>query len=628
MNMRQLLLALATGVAIGVLLFLVQKTQAVNGDLHRERLANLRAINDLDVQLEKLLTRERVPTLEDSQQLAQKAPGLPLPDDDVSLRRVIEQLGDAQDALEKGPQGLKGLNAEIDKKLARFLSTLQDKAEIAFDFKARSALGTQQLVNSVNSVPVMADAAAALLPRDAQREQMVEWLNQLKAETSDFAITASPGNTGSIIALLDQLDQAAAKKDARLKSALATLRARCNDVIAGKRDLVKQLNDFLRQDTGRQLQDLEQAYVNWHEERVNEAARYRIGLVAYSVVLLGVLALVGVRLATSFRQLDRAYAKIAHANANLETQVRERTADLTMAMADLQNSQAQLVQSEKMASLGQLVAGVAHEINTPLGYARSNNDIVRDSLAGMRDLCLAQHKALMMLTAEGVSDEDVAAAMEEAQVRGQSINAEELVQDLNNLLDDSEHGLTSIADLVMTLKDFSRVDRSRSDRVNLNDCSEGALKISHNALKHHVEVVRDYGELPLVECAPSQINQVFLNLYTNAAQAMSQPGKLFITTRAEGGNAVIRVRDTGSGMTDEVKKKIFEPFFTTKPVGVGTGLGLSIVFRIIEDHHGKVEVNSTVGVGTEFVITLPLKQPRKTDKIATQEEVTTALAAA
>ena len=154
------------------------------------------------------------------------------------------------------------------------------------------------------------------------------------------------------------------------------------------------------------------------------------------------------------------------------------------------------------------------------------------------------------------------------------------------------------------------MDRSRSDVFNVNDGIDAALKIANSQIKHRVEVVKSFGTLPPIQCSPSQLNQVFLNLFTNAAQAIQGNGKLYIHTSEKPEGVVIRVMDTGTGMPEEVRARIFEPFFTTKAVGQGTGLGLSIVYRIIQDHGGTIAVRSTVGKGTEFIITLPLAQKR------------------
>ncbi|MBO6752950.1 MAG: HAMP domain-containing histidine kinase, partial [Spongiibacter sp.] len=274
------------------------------------------------------------------------------------------------------------------------------------------------------------------------------------------------------------------------------------------------------------------------------------------------------------------------ANVNLEGVVAERTQDLSQALDDLRLQQAQLIQSEKMASLGQMVAGVAHEINTPLGYANSNVSIVRELVASM-----------------------------EEQIDGESR------EEFDMLLGDAQYGLEQIAELVMSLKNFSRVDRSHTELFDLNDGVETSLKICQNQIKDLV-VEKQFAELPDISCAPSQLNQVFLNLINNAAQAMGGQGTLTVTTERDGDNAVVKVRDTGCGMDADTVAHIFEPFFTTKPVGEGTGLGLSIVFRIIEDHGGQITVESQPGEGTEFRVSLPISAASQpAGDVVTEESV-------
>ena len=383
-----------------------------------------------------------------------------------------------------------------------------------------------------------------------------------------------------------------------------------------KPDQTDRLRSLIELPTGPQLAAVEQAYQAWVQQQIDETNFYREVLVAYTVLLLLTLAYLGFRLRLSYHALDKANAGLRDANRTLESQVQLRTKDLTSALNNLRESQAQLIQSEKMASLGQMVAGVAHEINTPLGYARSNSEIVRTSLGDIRQLCESQSHALALLTAANSSEEAIANALEQAETQRQNINAEELMGDLDNLLGDTDHGLMQIADLVSSLKDFSRVDRSRTDLFDLNAGVDSALKICNNQLKGRVEVVRAFTPLPEIECSPSQINQVFLNLINNAAQAITNEGVVTIATAAEKNGVVVRVSDTGSGMSDEVKRRIFEPFFTTKPVGQGTGLGLSIVFRIVEEHGGRISVDSTVGVGTTFSVHLPLKQAKAAKQMA------------
>jgi two-component system NtrC family sensor kinase len=594
MKIRQILLVLLAAVAIGVLAFLLFKTQSVDTNLHQLRLANIRAVDNLDVDYNRNVMQVRTTSLGDTT------------DDRGELTRRI---GDALNEIDQGPAALHGLDPELDQALATFLDTIQDKFELSFDFEARGTLLTQRLINSLDSIPVHADATLAAVSGSAEvRERLGDLLRQIKAEAITFALTPTPVNQPVLAERLTELDGIAEQQSSAFREAAQRLRAGVDEVLGDKTELMNKLNNFLGRPTGPQLQAVEQAYLNWHERQVAVANQYRLWLVAYAAILLLGLGWLGIRLSRSYRELDQANAGLQHANETLEAQVATRTQDLSQALDHLRASQAQLIQSEKMASLGQMVAGVAHEINTPLGYARSNAEIVRSSLADFRALCDAQTRALTLMVGDSASDEEVAQALSQAQALGESLNAEELGADLDNLLADTDHGLQQISELVGGLKDFSRVDRSRTDLFNVNDGLDSALKICNNQLKHGIEVVRSYGQLPQIECSPSQLNQVFLNLLTNAAQAIDSSGKIFVHTAPENDGVAIRIMDTGSGMPEDVRERIFEPFFTTKPVGKGTGLGLSIVFRIIEDHGGRIQVRSALGKGSEFVIHLPLKQ--------------------
>jgi two-component system NtrC family sensor kinase len=595
MKIRQVLLAVVALAAIGVLAFLARMTQTVDNTLHLERLRNIRIVDALDVGLNRAVTQVGVSSLANTAD---------------ERATTTAQLGDALNALEQGNSRVRGLDPKVDESLSRFLDTIESKFELAFDFEARNILINQRLIAGMDAVPVLADQLLAQTP-EAQREALGSQLAQLKTEVTTHGVVQTPTNEASIRALIDELTKAGETQSEEWRGTLGLLTSRSLEVMADKAELVQRLSDFLQRPTAAQLQAMEQAYMNWHNGQVAIANQYRLWLTAYAAVLLLIVALIGLRLRRSYRDLDRANEELSNANENLEGQVQARTKDLSAALDDLRASQAQLVQSEKMASLGQMVAGVAHEINTPLGYARSNTEIVRTSLREIRELCGAQNRALQLMGDESAPVDDVALALEEARRRAEELNAEELAGDLDGLLGDADHGLSQIAELVGSLKDFSRVDRSRNDVFNVNDGIESALKIAQNQFKHRVEVVKSFAQLPAIECSPSQLNQVFLNLFTNAAQAIEGEGKIFVHTSTDPRGVAIRVLDTGCGMSEDVRSRIFEPFFTTKPVGKGTGLGLSIVFRIIEDHGGTIEVRSQPGKGSEFIIVLPLKQQRR-----------------
>ncbi|WP_228254912.1 ATP-binding protein [Aquirhabdus parva] len=292
----------------------------------------------------------------------------------------------------------------------------------------------------------------------------------------------------------------------------------------------------------------------------------------------------------------------------MERQVTQNAHELSNAYRELKSSQAQLVQSEKMASLGQMVAGVAHEINTPLGYVKNNVEIVQEFIEQLRQMN-GMHQDLVgvILSPEG-NDVAIAEKLAELDDLQSMIQPELLFEDMLAIFNDTNYGLEQINELVLGLKNFSRLDQAMTDSVSLNDCVNSSLLIAKNTLKNGIQVIKQFGDLPKISCAPSQINQVLLNLLTNAAQAMNGNGKILIKTWSDESNVYISVQDTGKGMPPEVLAKIFDPFYTTKPVGEGTGLGLSISYQIIEQHGGRIRVASEVGRGTRFGITLPRKQ--------------------
>jgi two-component system NtrC family sensor kinase len=309
-------------------------------------------------------------------------------------------------------------------------------------------------------------------------------------------------------------------------------------------------------------------------------------------------------------------------------QERKKNADFTAREAHtqdeikrLQATQSQVIHTTKLASLGQMVAGVAHEINTPLGFVKSNVEVVGDLLDDYRKLVKLYDAAVqlclqpvdLIFGADKAALDKLVKYVEEARRKlfeaRANLESSSLLKDAKELLGDADDGLTQLASLVQNLKGFSRVDRDGMDSVDLNEGLDSALMIAQHQLRDRVKVVKHLQPLPKVRCMASQMNQVFLNLITNAAQAIEGDGTLTIESKPVGQTVEMSFADTGSGITDDVLPKIFDPFFTTKPVGEGTGLGLSIVHKIIKGHNGSVKVRTTPKKGSTFTITLPVDGP-------------------
>lgn len=292
----------------------------------------------------------------------------------------------------------------------------------------------------------------------------------------------------------------------------------------------------------------------------------------------------------------------------MESRIAQRNQVLRKALVELKESQTQLVQSEKMASLGQMVAGVAHELNTPLGYVKNNVQLLRELSTPLFDLADAQAVLANCLSDPNCDDVRLDSALQAAANARDLASPELLMEDFGQLFSDTLYGLEQIAELVVGLKDFARLDRAMSEEVDLNDCIRSALVIARNGIKDKAEIVLQLAELPRIPCAPSQINQVLLNLLNNAAQAIDGFGQILLKTWADDSAVFVSLQDSGRGMSPEVLARIFDPFFTTKPVGQGTGLGLSISYKIIQDHGGQIRAASEPGRGTRFLIRLPRPQ--------------------
>jgi signal transduction histidine kinase len=293
----------------------------------------------------------------------------------------------------------------------------------------------------------------------------------------------------------------------------------------------------------------------------------------------------------------------------MESRMRANTDELNQAYSRIKSSQLALVQSEKMASLGQMVAGVAHEINTPLGYVQNNVAIGQELFMQVRNMIAGYEALVDNLMNEDADEEQISMQMQQIAEMRTDLNAQEMLGEMQGLMADSLYGIGQISELVLNLKDFSRMDAAATEAVNLNDCIESALNIGRNVLKNKVEVIRELAELPRISCAPSQLNQVFLNLFSNAAQAMDGYGRLYIRSWFDDQAVHVSVADNGKGIAPENLTRIFDPFFTTKPVGEGTGLGLAISHQIITQHGGEIQVQSQIGSGTTFSIRLPVARP-------------------
>ncbi|WP_026897351.1 sensor histidine kinase [Daejeonella oryzae] len=303
---------------------------------------------------------------------------------------------------------------------------------------------------------------------------------------------------------------------------------------------------------------------------------------------------------------------IREQNIILEAKVQERTVELSVtnvelhnAMIDLKEAEAHLIESEKMASLGLLTAGIAHEINNPINFVTSNIKPLRrdvdqllESINWLQEICC--------------SDLSIEQKQQQIEEHKDEIDFDYLKLEIDQLLNGIKEGASRTEEIVKGLRVFSRLDEDDLKKADMNEGLNSTLTIVNNLLTNKITLQKVYGEIPLIECYPGKLNQVFLNIITNAIFAVKQKfkeepgGNIIITSNYRDNRVFIKIQDNGTGMDEKTRKKIFEPFFTTKDVGEGTGLGMSIAYNTIRKHHGEISVNSTPGVGSEFIIELPL----------------------
>ena len=303
--------------------------------------------------------------------------------------------------------------------------------------------------------------------------------------------------------------------------------------------------------------------------------------------------------ATRLEASEQKYRQLAK---SLEVEVQNK-------VREIKGTQARLMQQEKMASIGHLAAGVAHEINNPMGFVSSNLNTLNDYVKDIRSL-IEQYRSFLAELNEVVGSEEgrktIAGGLERITKFEQEINVDYVMEDFPNLIAESLEGAGRIKKIVIDLKNFAHPGENELQFSNINKNLDSTLNVVWYELKYKAKITKEYGDLPPVKCYPQKLNQVFMNIFVNAAQAIAEKGEIKITTSSENEHVNISISDSGSGIAKENLSKIFDPFFTTKEVGKGTGLGLNVAYNIITKHKGTINVKSTVGKGTTFSIRLPV----------------------
>ena len=538
-----------------------------------------------------------------------------------AARREIRAPGDAEEALldrvADAPGTLRSLAAVIpvgDAERAGLNVRLESFARSVSDAErlAREALAEQ--TEYARNVAFVRDEGPRIIQqmRDLRLDREAGDVFQLVVGTLDHA---SPDATvsGSDLRLLVTTLGRDQRINANVPRELERLGAAVLAIVDHKAPIERTLDELAKNPLVQRAAVVGAAAQDAYRRAVATVEQARVMLGIYSAALFLVLGFAAFRLQSSYRALNRSHAELAQLNESLEQRVAERTKKLADTLQTLKESQVQLVQAEKMSSLGQLVAGISHEINTPLLYLANNAVLIQERIQLLQSF-VGRCSAAFSIKAEQFADRSefqakFIAALKDVKKMLHQEDLEASLQEAQDLAQDSIEGLEDLTDMAQSLKDFSRLDRAPIASFDVNSGLDKTLTIARNVIKHKADVRKYYGDIPEIECSPSQINQVFLNLLTNAAQAIDEHGEIVITTKRAGADHVaISIADTGCGIPAEIMDKIRDPFFTTKEVGTGTGLGLSIVDEIVRSHHGRLQIESELGRGSVFTVVLPIKQ--------------------
>jgi signal transduction histidine kinase len=488
-----------------------------------------------------------------------------------SVAAPVGTLAEHYRTLEKLADGDPAPTGDLASSLAAYRSAMDAKIRIVERIKAQYSI----ISNSSRLLPIAAADLFAELEGGADRppsnSPIADLLTRIVIDVASYIVTPNEQLRQVIDDQMTALREAAGRTSPEAAAKADTLLAHMAVILRQKQLGTKLIVDLTAVPTAQAIDRLQR------DAQALEADQNRYRSLLRDLVLVCSFLLV-LAITWAAYLLRRHYKRLNQDNSALQ-QANE-------------DAQSQLIQSSKLSAMGQMVAGITHEINTPLAYVKAVFCLIRDQMAEMqagRTSVLGAVAELRPATADGLPDDQLG--------------------ELNMLIDEGLHGLDEITNLIITMKNFSRLDKGRLEYIDIEEALDGAALIARSEVKYIADTVKDYGKIPKIHASSTQLKQVFLNLINNAAHAMAdQPkrGKLTLRTRAETEDMIrIEIEDSGTGIPADVLPKIFDPFFTTKDVGKGTGMGLSICYRIIQTHGGTISARSQPGIGTTFTIILP-----------------------
>jgi signal transduction histidine kinase len=575
---KHALAALLLGALLGGLAFLFVRTVTIDFRGDAQALSLLRQLKDFDTRRDVdalRMTTDFETSTNPSDWSAMRARALRDLQKDPARAAVSDQLYAIQSAMTEKESAYYAL------KTAHTVTVESRKA-------AHDALGI--LGGAAGGARMRNSAFAANIERirtslrDANIERVAEIANELEARAAMLPAAAASG---------DPLLVAAAKRAESDVDAFIT--ARAAEAVAWRR--------FAYTTAGGRIELAAQTASLAIDRALDERERWLVYLLAYALAFAIGAGYMGMRALATLR-------KLRAVNAELEMRTSQRSHDLADTRRKLQESEAQLVQSQKMSSLGELLAGVADEIGRPLAVVRENLSSARSTMPDLRAAHDHADRLVEQLCSEDFDPRQVDAAADALADRLRHLHGSNALDKLESLSWDGLKDIDQVVELAARLRSYSRPDRGKVASFNVNDGVQATLLMARSLLRK-VDVEKALGDVPAITCSPSQVNQVLLNLVTNAAQAIDKPrGRITVTTRpSTPGTIAIDVADNGKGIASDMLLNIFNPLFTTREDGQGTGLGLSIAHKIVSEHGGRIDVRSQIGVGSTFTVTLPLQPP-------------------